>query len=62
MPRTIEQLKRRRKADPGFNVQVLRPTDFLSSIGVREIDPVPLQLDRFYSYVEMFQIDQALAD
>jgi hypothetical protein len=60
LPRTVDQLKRRRQApiDPG--VAVLRPTELLHRLGVTELDAVPVEPGRFYSYMEIFQLQDRL--
>jgi hypothetical protein len=56
LPRTMEQLKNRRIAPIDVGVAVLRPTELLALLGVTEIDDVPIEPSRFYTYREIFQI------
>ena len=52
----MDQLKKRKQGpiDPG--VGVVRPTELLHQFGVTSPDGVPVQPDRFSSYMEIFQI------
>jgi hypothetical protein len=60
LPRTIEQLKNRRRAPIDVGVAVLRPTALLEKLGVTEIDAVPIDPGRFYTYMEIFQISDRM--
>lgn len=56
LPRTVNQLKRRKQDPIDAGVAVVRPTELLLQFGVTRQDAVPVQPDRFYSYMEIFQI------
>jgi hypothetical protein len=56
LPRAIEHLNNRRRTAIDVGVAVLRPTKLLELLGVAEIDAVPIDLGRFYTYMEIFQI------
>jgi hypothetical protein len=60
LPRTIEQLRRRKQGSIDTGVAVLRPTELLHQLGVVEIDTVPVDPGRFYSYMEIIQIQDCL--
>ena len=60
LPRTIEQLRRRKQGSIDTGVAVLRPTELLHQLGVGEIDTVPVDPGRFYSYMEIIQIQDRL--
>lgn len=60
LPRTIEQLRRRKQGSIDTGVAVLRPTELLHQLGVVEIDTVPVAPGRFYSYAEVFQIQDRI--
>jgi len=56
LPRTVEQLKRRKQHAIDIGIAVLRPTELLGQLKVSELDDVPVKPGRFYSYMEIFQI------
>jgi hypothetical protein len=58
--RSIEQIKNRRKKMVDLDVPVLRPTGLLHALGIDGVDPVPFSPERFYSYMEIFEIDRKL--
>jgi hypothetical protein len=60
LPRTIAQLKKRKQGaiDPG--VAVLRPTELLRQLNLTEVDDVPVAPGRFYSYMEVFALQDRL--
>lgn len=60
LPRTIEQIKKRNRGSIDSGVSVLRPTELLQLLEVVEIDAVPVNLDHFYTYMEIFQIRDRL--
>jgi hypothetical protein len=60
LPRTMNQLKQRKQDAIDAGVAVLRPTQLLLQLGVTDIDPVPVEPGRFYSYMEIFQIQERL--
>jgi hypothetical protein len=60
LPRTIDQIKKRRNGAIDTGVAVLRPTELLHLMGVAEIDTVPVDPGRFYTYMEIFQIRDRL--
>ena len=59
LPRTIEQIKNRDRGAIDTGVAVLRPTELLQLLGV-EIDAIPVDPARFYTYMEIFQIRDRL--
>jgi hypothetical protein len=60
LPRTIEQIKKRNKRAIDSGVSVLRPTELLQLLEVVDIDAVPVDPGRFYTYIEIFQIRDRL--
>jgi hypothetical protein len=60
LPRTISQLESRRNAKLDLNVKVVRPTDLLAMLGVSSVDSIPIDFDRFYSYMEIFATRRSL--
>ncbi len=63
LPRTADQLKRRKQNPIDAGVAILRPTELLLQLGVTVPDTVPIEPGRFYSYMEIFQIqDRILED
>jgi len=60
LPKIVQQLRGRHKNPIDFNVAVLRPTELLHRFGVAKIDPVPIDIGRFYTYAEVFQINDRL--
>jgi hypothetical protein len=62
LPRTVEQLKRRKQHAIDIGIAVLRPTELLGQLKVSELDDVPVKPGRFYSYMEIFQIPEFVLD
>ena len=63
LPRIADQLKRRKQNPIDASVAILRPTELLLQLGVTVPDTVPIEPGRFYSYMEIFQIqDRILED
>lgn len=60
LPRLLDEIKGRRRIPVQVNVQVLRPTDLLSDMGISVPDRVPVEFDQFYSYMEISSLRQAL--
>jgi hypothetical protein len=60
LPRTMNQLKQRKQDAIDAGVSILRPTQLLLQLGVTNIDSVPVQPERFYSYMEIIQIQERL--
>jgi hypothetical protein len=60
LPRSVQQLKNRRVKAIDLNVAVLRPTQLLELLDMSELDPVPLEAGRFYTYFEIFAMDKKL--
>jgi hypothetical protein len=60
LPRTIVQIKGRSRGPIDAGVAVLRPTPLLQHLGVSELDAVPVESGRFYTYMEVFQIRDRL--
>jgi hypothetical protein len=60
LPRSIEKLKNRNEKVIDFDLAILRPTDLLQLLGITTIDTVPIQPGRFYTYMEIFQINDKM--
>jgi len=62
LPRTIAQLRNRKRGaiDPGL--AVLRPTGLLRQLNVMEVIEVPVEPGRFYSYMEIFALQDRLLE
>lgn len=60
LPRTVDQLQRRKHNPIDAGVAVLRPTKLLVQLEVTNPDAVLLDPDRFYSYMEIFQMQDRL--
>jgi hypothetical protein len=60
LPRTADQLKRRKQDPIDVSIPVLRPTELLLQLGVTVPDAVPIEPGRFYSYMEIFRIQDRL--
>lgn len=52
LPRFGEQITRHRYLKNEFRLRILNPIEFLACLGIHEIDPVPIQPDRFYPFIE----------
>lgn len=63
LPRAIDQLRSRRQGAIDVGVAVLRPTELLQMLNIAESDPVPIDPDRFYTFMEINLIwDRLLED
>ncbi|MGA2171066.1 MAG: hypothetical protein ABSG62_23015 [Terracidiphilus sp.] len=62
LPRVIKQLNERKVKVVDLSVAVLRPTHLLRLLGVTEFDEVPVAPDRFYSVMEVLNINQRLLE
>jgi len=60
LPRTIVQIKKRNVRAIDIGVAVLRPTELLQLLGVAQIDTVPIDSGRFYTYMEILKIQDRL--
>jgi hypothetical protein len=60
LPRSIEQLKSRRKSPIDIRLDVLRPTELLRLLGIAEMDAVPVEPGRFYTFTEILAINGQL--
>jgi hypothetical protein len=48
LPNLIAQAKRKKHNPLKLGIEVLRPLDLLEGMGIKDADPVPMDLDRFY--------------
>ena len=62
LPRTWEHLKKRRNLRIDVNVEVFRPRQLLSALGLNELDPVPVEGNRFYSVAEALELNRRLLE
>jgi hypothetical protein len=60
LPRSIQQIEGRRTKAIDLSVAVLRPTGLLQLLGITEIDAVPIEPGRFYTYMEISEINDRL--
>ena len=60
LPNALKNLQKRRVKTLDMNVAVLRPLELLEKLHVKEIDPVPVETDRFYTYAEIARIGEEL--
>lgn len=59
LPRTVEQFKRRKQNAIDTGIAIVRPTELLGQLKL-SVDAVPVEPGRFYSYMEIFQIQDRL--
>lgn len=53
LPEMANRAERSMKIGPQFSTKVLRPIAFLRLLGITRPDPVPLEPDRFYPFIEV---------
>jgi hypothetical protein len=54
LPAIGSQIERSKGMGVEYPTKVRRPIDFLHSIGVTDFDQVPIESDRFYPFIEVW--------
>ena len=54
LPEIAKTIENSRKIKVGYPTRVLRPLQFLESLGVTNADPVPIEPGRFYPFIEVW--------
>lgn len=57
LPSIAKQIENSRDIAIEYPTKVLRPLEFLRSIGIERIDPVPIEPDRFYPLIDIWKSD-----
>jgi hypothetical protein len=56
LPEMASRAERSMKIEPQFPTKVLRPIEFLQLLGITCPDPVPLEPNRFYPFIDVVKL------
>jgi hypothetical protein len=59
LPEIAKKIDKSVEIDIEYPTKVLRPVEFLKSVGISNLDPVPIEPDRFYPFGEVWDSWQA---